>query len=301
MPITDQNKLAQADLLRVRTLFASPERITESDFLRREISQRMAERLDLLKFVPECVLDAGCGTGRDLCMLQERYPQSLVIGLDASPQLLAQIPSQKKSRLRRMADRFFSTGLMKQSLLCGDFASMPFTVQSLDMLWSNLALHWHAHPETVFAEWRRVLRVDGLLMFSCLGPDTFKELRQAFSTVDSYPHALDFVDMHDLGDMLHTSGFATPVVDMEMMTLTYETPEKLLQDARAFGGNPLPNRRRGLFGRQAWTQVLRELESLRQRDGRIPLTLEVIYGHAFRPAQSQANTGEKIVNFVPRK
>ena len=143
-------------------------------------------------------------------------------------------------------------------------------------------------PEAVFAEWRRVLRRDGLLMFSCFGPDTFKELGAAFAAVDAYPHALVFADMHDLGDRMLAAGFTTPVVDMEMITLTYDTPEKLLQDVRAFGGNPLADRRRGLFGRQAWSRVLQELELQRLPDGRIPLTIEVIYGHAFKPAERES-------------
>ncbi len=262
----------------------------------------MVERLDLLKFVPESVLDVGCGTGMDLPVLQERYPQSRVIGLDASPQRLALANKPiSGSFLARIAARLHPVDQTTQHLLCGDFSSMPLASQSLDMLWSNLALHWHGHSETVFAEWRRVLRVNGLLMFSCFGPDTFKQIRQAFAVVDAYPHTLAFADMHDLGDRLLASGFTTPVVDMEMLTLTYESPERLLQDARAFGGNPLPNRQRGLFGRRAWTRVLSKLESFRRGDGRIPLTMEVVYGHAFKPAQKTGNAGETTVNFVPRK
>ena len=161
---------------------------------------------------------------------------------------------------------------------------------------------WHPQPDLVFAEWRRVLRVDGLLMFSCFGPDTFKEIRAAFSQVDAVPHTLNFVDMHDLGDMLVNTGFSTPVMDMETITVTYESTDKLLADVRACGGNPLLTRRRGLLGRSAWTRLVAALDSFRRPDGKIPLTFEVVYGHAFRPAPTKTADGETIIRLdFPRK
>jgi malonyl-CoA O-methyltransferase len=161
-------------------------------------------------------------------------------------------------------------------------------------------LHWHPQPDRVFAEWRRVLRVDGLLMFSNFGPDTFRELRNAFAALDETPHTLPFVDMHDFGDQLVEAGFTTPVMDMEQITVTYDTAEALLRDVRAFGGNPLATRRRGLVGRAAWQRMLAALESQRRPDGKLGLTFEVIYGHAFRPAPKVTAAGEAIVRFQPR-
>ena len=187
-------------------------------------------------------------------------------------------------------------------LLCGDLGDLPLAPNSVDLVWSNLALHWHAQPDRVFAEWRRVLRLDGLLMFSCFGPDTFRELRDAFAEADLYPHGLPFVDMHDFGDMLVEAGFSTPVLDMEIITVTYDTPEKLLADVRAFGGNPLTTRRRGLMGKQAWQRMLAALEKIRRPDGKLGLTFEVLYGHAFRPAPRVTRNGEAIIRFdLPRK
>jgi malonyl-CoA O-methyltransferase len=184
-------------------------------------------------------------------------------------------------------------------ILCGDFAQLPLTANSVDLVWSNLALHWHPQPDRVYAEWRRVLRVDGLLMFSCFGPDTMKELRAAMSDLDEAPHVLPFVDMHDFGDMLVNAGFSTPVMDMETITITYETIEKLFADVRAIGGNPLTTRRRGLIGRSAWQKMVQALEANRRADGRIPLTFEIIYGHAFRPVPRTTSKGESIIRFDP--
>ena len=292
---------APIDLARVRELFARPQRIAPSDFLRREIAGRMHERLSLVKIVPRQVLDAGCGAGADLALLQKTYPAAQILGIDGA------------GAMARAARAPASGGALNQFLarlmpakagvdvLCGDYGNLPFGPNSLDLLWSNLALHWHPLPDRVFAEWRRVLRVEGLLMFSCFGPDTFSELRSAFAALDADPHTLPFVDMHDFGDQLVEAGFSTPVMDMERITVTYDTPQALLADVRALGGNPLETRRRGLIGRAAWQRMLDALEAQRRPDGKLGLTFEVIYGHAFRPAPRTTASGESIVRFQPRK
>jgi malonyl-CoA O-methyltransferase len=289
---------APIDPARVRQLFADPARVAASDFLRREVAGRMFERLSLVKNSPQQVLDAGCGTGADLAELQKAYPAAQVLGVDAVPAMLAtagdaaQAPRSFLSRLLPA-----KTGI---DLVCADFGELPLPPNSIDLVWSNLALHWHPQPDRVFAEWRRVLRVDGLLMFSNFGPDTFRELRNAFAAMDETPHTLPFVDMHDFGDQLVEAGFTTPVMDMEQITVTYDTPQALLLDVRAFGGNPLATRRRSLAGRAAWQRMLDALESQRRPDGKLGLTFELIYGHAFRPAPKVTAAGEAIVRFQPR-
>ncbi|OIJ40760.1 methyltransferase domain-containing protein [Massilia timonae] len=293
---------APIDLPRVRELFARPERIAPSDFLRREIAERMHERLSLVKIVPRQVLDAGCGAGADLGLLQKTYPAAQILGLDGAGAMAraARGPVAQGGALNQLLTRLMpaKAGV---DVLCGDYGNLPFGPNSLDLLWSNLALHWHPLPDRVFAEWRRVLRVEGLLMFSCFGPDTFTEVRAAFAALDAYPHTLPFVDMHDFGDQLVAAGFSTPVMDMERITVTYDTPQALLADVRALGGNPLESRRRGLIGRAAWQRVLDAFEAQRRPDGKLGLTFEVIYGHAFRPAPRTTASGESIVRFQPRK
>lgn len=292
---------APIDQSRVRALFAEPQRVAAADFLRREIAGRMHERLSLVKIVPQRVLDAGCGTGPDLATLQKAYPAAQILGLDASSAMLdAKAPAPAMRSLNQMLSRLMpaKAGV---DLLCGDFGTLPFGPNSLDLVWSNLALHWHPQPDRVFAEWRRVLRVDGLLMFSNFGPDTFKELRAAFAELDESPHTLPFVDMHDFGDQLVEAGFSTPVMDAERITVTYGTVEALLADVRAIGGNPLATRRRGLIGRAAWRRMVDALEAQRGADGKIGLSFEVIYGHAFRPVPKTTAAGEAIVQFRPRK
>jgi malonyl-CoA O-methyltransferase len=288
---------APIDAMRVRQLFGDPARVAPADFLRREIASRMFDRLALVKITPRHVLDAGCGTGADIAQLQKTYPAAQVLGVDAVPAMLAAAGEVQSPR------SFLSRLLPAKAgidLVAGDFGQLPLGPNSLDLVWSNLALHWHPQPDRVFAEWRRVLRVEGLLMFSNFGPDTFRELRNAFAAMDENPHTLPFVDMHDFGDQLVEAGFTTPVMDMEQITVTYDTAEALLADVRAFGGNPLATRQRGLVGRAAWQRMLDALESQRRPDGKLGLSFEVIYGHAFRPAPKVTAAGEAIVRFQPR-
>ncbi|TFW25309.1 methyltransferase domain-containing protein [Duganella callida] len=291
---------APIDLERVRQLFSRPDRVQAADFLRREVSSRMFDRLELIKITPSRVLDAGCGTGADLPLLQKLYPAAQILGLDGAEAMLraAQGPSARQSSLNQLLSKLLpaKSGV---DLLCADFAELPLGPNTLDLVWSNLALHWHPQPDRVFAEWRRVLRVNSLLMFSCFGPDTLRELRAAFAEADLAQHVLPFVDMHDFGDQLVEAGFSTPVLDMETITVTYETPKALLADVRALGGNPLATLRRSMMGKAAWQRMLDALERGRRSDGKLGLSFEVIYGHAFRPAPKVTSKGEAIIRFDP--
>lgn len=268
-------------------MFAQPENLADSSFLRREIADRMHERLSYVKAAPKLVLDAGCGEGRDLQRLQERYPDACVLGIDISRDLLRQ------ARVRSGCDR-------QTSLLCADFGRLPLADGAADVLWSNLALHWHAWPQQACTEWLRVLKRGGLLMFSCFGPDTLRELRAAFAGIDSCPHTLPFLDMHVLGDLLFAAGFPSPVLDRETITVTYGDADKLFADVRAFGGNPLTQRRRGLLGKHAWSQVLRNLDNNRDAAGRMPLSFEIVYVHAFRDEPTAKLPHETPMHFMPR-
>lgn len=301
VPVHPPKFSAPIDLERVRTLFSRPERVQASDFLRREVASRMHDRLGLIKLAPRRVLDAGCGAGADLLLLQKTYPGAQILGLDASAAMARAARVPAAGGLSQLLSKLLpaKAGV---DLICGDFAELPLAAGTLDLVWSNLALHWHPQPDRVFAEWRRVLRVDSLLMFSCFGPDTFKEIKAAFAEADLAPHALPFVDMHDFGDQLVEVGFSTPVLDMEVITVTYDTAQALLADVRAWGGNPLGNRTRGLVGRKAWARMLAALEKTRRPDGKLGLTFELIYGHAFRPAPRVTSKGEAIIRFdLPRK
>ena len=297
---------APIDSARVRAIFSQPDRVIESDFLRREVATRMFERLALVRLDPSRVVDAGCGAGADLPALKKHYPQAQIVGFDGAQAMLQEARSRQHAAMssvnrllsQLLPSRLGATRGLDAGLACADFARLPLAPNASDLVWSNLALHWHPQPDRVFAEWRRILRADGLLMFSCFGPDTFRQLRSAFASAGAASpgsRVLPFVDMHDFGDMLVQAGFSTPVMDMEAITVTYDSTDRLLADVRAWGGNPLSTRPRGLSGHRAWTRFEAALDASRDAAGKIPLTFEVIYGHAFRPVARTTAGGESII------
>ena len=260
--------------------------------LQREVCTRALERLDLVKLDPGAIVDAGCGTGFAAQSLRKRYPRATLVGLDIAPAMLhasrSRIPGWKKW-IRSNREVF----------VCGDNERLPIRSGCVDMLWSNLAFQWAADLTVVFAECQRVLRPGGLLMFTTLGPDTLKELRIA-TAGDGKIHVNRFIDMHDIGDMMIGAGFADPVMDMEYLTLTYADVRTLMRELKAIGAhNVALGRNRGLTGRSAYAELARRYEVFR-RDGRLPATFEVIYGHAWKPQPRLGPGGRPVIDIKAR-
>ena len=183
--------------------------------------------------------------------------------------------------------------------LCGDIEQLPLAIASVDMVWSNLALQWVNDPDKAFCEFNRVLAPGGLLMFSTFGPDTLKELRSAFASVDRHTHVSRFIDLHDVGDILVKRGFADPVMDMEPFTLTYSDVRALMRDLKAIGAhNVTQSRPQGLTGKSRLAAVEQAYETLR-RDGKLPATFEVVYGHAWKPLPRVTTSGKRVIDIKP--
>jgi malonyl-CoA O-methyltransferase len=262
----------------------------QTAFLARELAARMAERLDYIRFKPARILDLGCGHGADLALLAKHYPQSQHLGLDFALPVLQQ---------NWRAPGFIEKLLGKKSpapRICANAAALPLKRASIDLVWSNLLLNWVTDPMDLFKEIHRILNIDGLLMFCTLGPDSLRELRSALpATAGERVHR--FIDMHDLGDCLVRAGFSDPVMDMQTLTLTYSSADTLFTDLRHSGcSNAAQSRPKGLSGKAGWQQARQTIEATRQ-DGRIPVSVEVIFGHAWRPAPRQHEDGRSVINF----
>ncbi len=255
--------------------------------LAREVGTRMAERLDLVKIAPARIADIGCATGDGIRDLQKRYPKAQPLALDyALPMLQA---------LRRATPRLQRVMGRGPRLLNADARALPMASGSIGLVWSNLMLHWLDDPLPAFREMQRVLEVGGLLCFAALGPDTLKEVREAAIGVGAGDTAKRFLDMHDLGDMLVAAGFGDPVMDMEMITLTYPGPRAFLADQRHLGV------RDGLLGRQPWRDWRKVFAAwARDADGRLPASFEIVFGHAWKPEPRQVADGRAVINFRPR-
>lgn len=262
-------------------------------FIAREIERRMAARLDYIKHVPTRVLEAGCGAGEGVAMLARRYPRAEIIALDAAAGPLGRARQARTlgERLRALA------GGAGVRYVRGDLDAASLKPGACDMLWSNLALAWSADVARTVRGWGAALASGGLAMFSTFGPDTLRELKAAFAACDDAPHVHPFLDMHDIGDMVVAAGFGEPVIDMEIVTLTYAAPGLLLSELRNAGyANVRVDRRRTLTGRARWQRMLAAYAA-QARDGRVSATFEVVYGHAWKAAPRTTAEGHAVVRF----
>jgi len=257
--------------------------------LQSEVRSRLLERLDLIKLTPAVVLDLGCGTGPASRALQQRYPQAHIVAMDAAFGML-----QYSAKQRSLLQRVFSKDV---SRVCADAFRLPLKTASVDIAFSNLMLQWCDPPDVVFDELRRVLKPDGMLLFSSFGPDTLRELRNAWASVDSHTHVNRFIDMHDLGDAMMRAGLVEPVLDVERFTLTYADVMTLMRELKAIGAhNVTAGRRHSLTGRNALKQMIAAYEAQR-RDGSLPASYEVVYGQAWgndRPLKNPPDLYDEV-------
>lgn len=255
----------------------------QSAKIQHEIGERLFERLDYLKIKPKYVLDLGCGPGTFSRRLKKYYPDAQIIGFDLAYAMLQQAKAKQN-------------WWQKWPLVNGDMLAMPFATGLFDLIFANQVIHWAPSLSHSIRELNRVMNVQGCLMFSTLGPDTFCELRRAWAKVDQYGHTNDFIDMHDLGDCLLAEHFLDPVVDMEMLTAHYSTLPQLLHALKAQGvRNIHAARNPGLTGKKAWHDFEKTMASFCTTEGKFPLTYEVVYGHAWKGEQRRVNSGTETV------
>lgn len=240
--------------------------------LEREIESRLLERVDFLRAEPSLVVDIGCGTGSASRALGMRFEQANVIALDWSVAMLNQAG--------KLAGK-------KPWLVCSDMHSLPLAAGSVDLIFSNLALQWSYDLPAVLREFRRIMKPESMLVFSCYGPDTLYELKQAWRAIDALPHVHDFPDMHDIGDELMSAGFREPVMDVERLRLEYPHVMALMRELKGSGSHNVATQRfRGLTGKSRLQAMQQAYEKFRHND-RYPASYEVIYGAAFAPAGGQ--------------
>ncbi|MCO5356106.1 biotin synthase [Acidovorax kalamii] len=249
-----------------------------SPWLHEEVARRMEDRLQWIRQAPAswCHWDALRGGLQAHALVSARYPE-------ARCQVFESAAHCEPVVRQALAKPWWS---LSRWSAASPQLGRPADA-SVQMLWANMALHTAADPQALIAQWHRALAVDGYLMFSCLGPDTLRELHGVYAALGWPPAGHAFTDMHDWGDMLVHAGFAEPVMDMERITLTFATPERLVQELRELGCNLHPDRFPSLRGRR-WRDklyaVLAERLADPQQGGQLALTFEIIYGHAFKPA-----------------
>jgi malonyl-CoA O-methyltransferase len=258
-------------------------RAAEPPWLHREVARRMAERLALVRLQPALLIDWCSWLGAGAPLLQQAYPQARRVLVEPTEALCER--SVQSSRRPWWSAQRWQGGTPQ---VMAEAEALPRGAQ---LVWANMVLHGVADPPALFERWHEALAVDGFVMFSCLGPGTLRELRELYVRMGWPTPTPNFVDMHDLGDMLVHAGFADPVMDQEVLTLSWPDAGALLAELRTLGGNAAPGRAAGLRTPRWRARLLRELESLAGPDGRLSLGFEVAYGHAFRGAP-RARQGE---------
>ena len=259
-----------------------------SPWLHEEVGRRMEDRMQWIKLEPKAWADWEPVRGglQAHALVERRYPRAAAYVYETDARR-AQLAGEQLARAwwRRWAAPPLHQG--------------PVPDGAVQMLWANMALHMSADPQALLAAWHRALAPEGFLMFSCLGPDTVRQLRALYRSLGWPPAAHEFTDMHDWGDMLASAGFADPVMDMERVTLTWETPQRLLQELRELGANLHPDRFPAWRGRGWRARLEREIAiALRDAEGRLALTFEIIYGHAVKPQPKIRMSGEAAVSLA---
>ena len=233
----------------------------DNAFLQNEIANRLAEKLKVISIKPQTIIDLGSGTGLLSNKTAEIFPNANLVCVDFAQKSLLKNPQNLK--------------------VCANAYELPFASNSVDFIVSNLMMQWCPDLKALFNECFRVLKPEGLILFTTFGPDTLKELKRSWSAVDSSAHVNDFIDMHDIGDQMLQSGFQSPIMEMENITLTYEKVLDLMHDLKSIGAQNVGSRSKALTGKTKFKKMIEMYESYRS-DGKLPATYEVIYGHAWK-------------------
>ena len=257
----------------------------EIPWLNEEVARRLDSKLEWIKLQPTSWVEWAPQWGGGAALVAARYPQALHGRLDPFAPAAAAVPSGSGGfQALKASLKQWWAGQPARVWQLDDVQDAPWAETGAQMLWANMSLHTGTDLPGLVRHWHRQLAPQGFLMCSALGPDTARELRALYARHGWGLPTVDFIDMHDLGDELSKAGFADPVMDMERIQLTWASPEAMLAELRTWGGNVASGRFAGCRGRgwqRAWLKAVGD--ELTDADGRVRLTVELIYGHAIKP------------------
>jgi malonyl-CoA O-methyltransferase len=278
--------------------------LSEPAWLHAEVARRLGEKLQAILLQPDHWLDWGGCLGGGQAVVVERYPQAQRFVFEPTPVLARRSEQQWQATLRtdlveptRSAAGAFKALLGRLTAPQPTASPPPSPVfhafnhkpqawpeDGVGLVWANMALHAETDVPALLRAWHRALKTDGFVMCSGLGPDTARELKAVYQHMGWGLPTIDFIDMHDLGDAFVKAGFADPVMDMERITLTWPDAPSMLAECRQWGGNVAVGRFAGCRTPRWHARLLEALQrGLMRPDGRLGLTLELVYGHAIKP------------------
>lgn len=240
--------------------------------LQRQVGERLLQRLP--DTPAAVVLDLGCGTGFFTSALQQHYPQSTLVGLDLAEGMVAYAASHQQN----------------DHWLCGDAEALPLADNSVDVVFSSLAIQWCENNQALFAEIYRVLKPSGYFVFATLGPDTLHELRTAWRAVDDYVHVNRFDEQSQLSSAATEAGFMLDAGGSawseQMITLEYDKLKTLTRELKSLGAhNVNSGRPAGLTGRRRLQQLMTAYEQQRNDNARLPASYQAWYAVMQKPQQ----------------
>jgi malonyl-CoA O-methyltransferase len=287
MDATERSARRPLDAVALDRVVRRLQSAAQPPWLHGEIARRMAERLPIVKLQPDCVIDWGAFLGASGSALRAAYPQAAYIAVEADA-------GRRDRTQAALSPPWWSArrwaGRQPRAALAADVVAGQG-----QLLWANMVLHGTPDPQAEMRRWQRALGVDGFLMFSTLGPGTLADLTALYAGQGWPTPYAPFVDMHDLGDMLLQAGFADPVMDQEVITLTWPGAQALLTELRSLGGNVALDRVAGLRTPRWRSRLAAALAQRSDAAGRVALRFEVVYGHAFRPLPKARVASETAV------
>lgn len=266
MTSINPNELNHAHVL--RRFERAAKQFSTADFVHRRAGDSLLQRMSPMSIQPRVILDLGSALGAGSRQLAKCFKKATVVSLDRSAQMLAGA---------RHSYGWFSRAQKVQA----DAHRIPLRTGSIDLVFANMLLPMINDVPGCLAEVARVLRKDGVFLFSTLGPDSLAEIHAAWGRIDDGLHVQHFPDMHNLGDAVVNAGLRDPVLDIDYLTVTYRNTEALFGDLTAAAArNSLQERRQSLTGKGRMANFREQLHSSAS-DGVLRLKLELVYGHAW--------------------
>lgn len=252
-----------------------------ADFVHKATREGLLARLEPLLVKPKVVLDLGAATGAANRRLEKHFRPARVVAVDIAHPMLVAAKTKKP-------------WLSKTSFAQANANALPFADESIDVIYCNQLLPWFDDPTPVFEEVARVLCKGGVFAFATLGPDSLLEIRRAWASVDEHPHVNRFADMHDLGDGLVNAGLKDPVLDVDRLSVSYDSVDRLFSDLTAVGArNAAKKRAASLTGKRRFSAMTRALTGP-DEGGKINLDLELVYGHCWGAGPKSDPTNYRI-------
>ncbi len=232
--------------------------------IQREVSTRMIERLSLIKIKPAKVLDLGCGTGFLSTDLIKIFPEANIVSVDFAEEML-RVCGGKSDKI---------------TTVCADIEELPFENNKFDLIISSLTFHWCVDLFKTLSKSYSLLKQNGCLVFSSIGPDTLCELHKTLKSIDALDHVNSFIDMHHYGDALLKIGFTDPVVDNEKIIIEYETFSGVMKSIKKIGAGTLENPSNRKFSKTDYKNITGTYP--RNSNSNYPVTYEVLYGLSWK-------------------